>query len=223
MANHVRKINAEISPDCWGHIAGLNNPADLVSRGVLPSALLKNELWWRGPVEIRDPGWTHTKFSEYETHEEEKQNGIVVLCAQTGGFELPNVSNISKMKRIIAYCLLFASQCRMRTTNPHLTVHDLERAELAILKHVQQGEYTAEINALKIGKQISKGSHILRLSPILDNRGLMRVGGRLENAEISFNARHQIILPSKHFVAHLIILEGHLRCTHGGPRLTEAV
>lgn len=51
----------------------------------------------------------------------------------------------------------------------------------------------------------------------------MRVGGRLDNAEISYNAKHQIILPANNFVSHLLIWEMHFQSAHGGPRLTEAV
>ena len=32
----------------WGHVAGLVNPADIGSRGVSPSQLLINNLWWVG-------------------------------------------------------------------------------------------------------------------------------------------------------------------------------
>lgn len=30
----------------WSHICGSQNPADCASHGILPSELLKHELWW---------------------------------------------------------------------------------------------------------------------------------------------------------------------------------
>lgn len=168
-------------------------------------------------------GWIPEKHTNFETHEEEKASKIAALCSQLEESEYPNVSNIWKMKRVIAYCLLFASNCKTKRRNGRFTAHDLEGAEVAIVRWVQQREYEQEVLALTRGHEIPKRSHILRLSPILDERGLLRVGGRLENADVPYNAKHQIILPAKNIVAKMIILEIHLRCAHGGPRLTEAV
>ncbi|KAK9739544.1 Protein of unknown function (DUF1759) [Popillia japonica] len=40
----------ELTVGCkWNHINSSQNPADLVSRGVNPLDLSKNELWWKGP------------------------------------------------------------------------------------------------------------------------------------------------------------------------------
>lgn len=51
--------------------------------------------------------------------------------------------------------------------------------------------------------------------------GILRVGERLKNAKIAFDAKHQILLPKNHFVTNLIIVSYHLNTLHGGPRLTE--
>ncbi|KAG8192161.1 hypothetical protein JTE90_027803 [Oedothorax gibbosus] len=37
----------------WQHVASEDNPADLVSRGLEPSRLVNNELWWHGPSFIQ--------------------------------------------------------------------------------------------------------------------------------------------------------------------------
>ncbi|XP_050312220.1 uncharacterized protein LOC126747541 [Anthonomus grandis grandis] len=52
----------------------------------------------------------------------------------------------------------------------------------------------------------------------LYSSGLLRVGGRLENAPLSFNAKHPVILPSKSHVTDVIIESEHLRLGHAGPR-----
>ena len=46
VANRVITIQGLTGPENWRHIAGLENPADLVSRGVSGDALLQLDLWW---------------------------------------------------------------------------------------------------------------------------------------------------------------------------------
>ena len=55
-----------------------------------------------------------------------------------------------------------------------------------------------------------------KLNPVLDGEGILRVGGRLENAAISYDAKHQIILPYRHHVTNLIIQKYHQEAGHLG-------
>ena len=54
------------------------------------------------------------------------------------------------------------------------------------------------------------------LTQFTDDEGVLRVGGRLRNADIANEAKHQVILPSKHFVTDLIIRECHEISAHSG-------
>ncbi|GFX92391.1 integrase catalytic domain-containing protein [Trichonephila clavipes] len=56
-------------------------------------------------------------------------------------------------------------------------------------------EFKSEIDALKKGKGVSKTSKLKALDPFLDENSLLRVGGRLSNADLPFEAKHQIIIP----------------------------
>ncbi|XP_065075684.1 uncharacterized protein LOC135699369 [Ochlerotatus camptorhynchus] len=49
VANRVSKIQHATQHCVWNHIAGLENPADVISRGCLASDLIHNKLLWRGP------------------------------------------------------------------------------------------------------------------------------------------------------------------------------
>ena len=55
-----------------------------------------------------------------------------------------------------------------------------------------------------------------KLNPVLDGEGILRVGGRLENAAISYDAKHQIILPYRYHVTNLIIQKYHQEAGHLG-------
>ena len=53
VGNRVSAILELLSPDCWNHVNGLENPADCASRGLFPSELLNFALWWDGPKWLR--------------------------------------------------------------------------------------------------------------------------------------------------------------------------
>ena len=65
-------------------------------------------------------------------------------------------------------------------------------------------------------------SDILSLSPFLDESGLMRVGGRLKNSNLTFNACYPILLPRKHILTQRIIKHEHTRNLHAGLQATMA-
>lgn len=90
-----------------------------------------------------------------------------------------------------------------------ITVCELQQAELAILNHIQTAFF---------GSSQAKTSSLLKLKPFEDeNNQLLRVGGRLTNGPIPFEAKHPVILPNNHHVTQLIISHYHLRLGHAGP------
>ena len=110
------------------------------------------------------------------------------------------------------------------------TVKDLEDAELAIIRFTQFLSFESELGTLEQVRSsqlkdqprptnskvaVGKTSPIYRLDPFVDN-GLLRVGGRLHNADIPEESKHPIILPRKSHVTTLIIRNAHERLGHAG-------
>ncbi|GFX26018.1 integrase catalytic domain-containing protein [Trichonephila clavipes] len=77
----------------------------------------------------------------------------------------------------------------------YLTADEIKRSTEFLAKIAQLSEFKAEIDALKKGKGVSKTSKLRALDPFLDENSLLRVGGRLSNADLPFEAKHQIIIP----------------------------
>ena len=63
--------------------------------------------------------------------------------------------------------------------------------------------------------EVTKTSPFYRLDPFVD-RGLLRVGGRLNHADIPEESKHPVILPRKSHVTTLIIRHTHEQLGHAG-------
>ncbi|XP_055633232.1 uncharacterized protein LOC129773618 [Toxorhynchites rutilus septentrionalis] len=62
VANRVSKIQYATQHCSWNNIAGLENPADVISRGCMASDLIYNKLWWKGP---ECPEWLQQESEHY--------------------------------------------------------------------------------------------------------------------------------------------------------------
>ncbi|XP_053691773.1 uncharacterized protein LOC128740262 [Sabethes cyaneus] len=63
---------------------------------------------------------------------------------------------------------------------------------------------------------IEKTSPLYKLTPLIDERGLIRMEGRVERADfLPFNLRFPVILPSDHRITRLIVQHYHEKSGHG--------
>ena len=53
--HQVSEIRKVLPTNCWKHCAGVENPADLPSRGMNPAELSLSNLWIHGPKWLREP------------------------------------------------------------------------------------------------------------------------------------------------------------------------
>lgn len=63
---------------------------------------------------------------------------------------------------------------------------------------------------------VHRGSCLKTLNPFIDNKGLIHVGGWLDNASIDYCAKHPLILSAKSVVTSLIFNYEHRRLMHLG-------
>ena len=97
-----------------------------------------------------------------------------------------------------------------------LTVDELGRAEVRILQYIQRRSFEEEIDCIKSKKEVKQSSQVYRLSPFVSTQGLLCVGGRLGLSKWPEVQKHQIILPSSHPVATLIVNHYHVLSGHSG-------
>ncbi|GFU16863.1 hypothetical protein NPIL_370941 [Nephila pilipes] len=65
----------------------------------------------------------------------------------------------------------------------------------ALFENVSSLSKIADIERINNGKFVKAKSSISSLSPFLDEKGILRVEGRLQNSQLSFNAKHPVIIP----------------------------
>lgn len=186
---------------------------------------MDHPLWWQGP------DWLRLHPSDWPAHgselipdsayvEEMKPSPVVTLL-----FSAPPSWDLftlyyawRKLLHVTAYILRFIDNNRH---NPHrcgpLSRQELDAAQLRIFKIVQEETFPEDLACLWNNKICS--TRLQRLSPFLDQDGLLRVGGRLRNADLPQDVSHPFILPKKHSVVDLYIDFFHIK-HHAGAQLT---
>ena len=97
------------------------------------------------------------------------------------------------------------------------TPDEIAAAVLLLIKRAQAREYARELRVINRGGCLDMSFPIARCLPYIDEQGLLRVGGRLQNAPVPFDVRHPIILPPKAKVTERIVREIHLKTGHSRP------
>ena len=97
-----------------------------------------------------------------------------------------------------------------------MSVDLLKDAEFKILKMVQELSFCEEIGILKSNarSEIPKSSNVSQLDVFIDNEGLLQIGGRL--SFLDSNLKYPVLLPKKHQVTDMIIIQSHKKVACGG-------
>ncbi|CAG7734481.1 unnamed protein product [Allacma fusca] len=100
----------------------------------------------------------------------------------------------------------------------HITTQELEQAEHGWIRYLQRKNYREEIKAMVNSSKIPSNSAIKSLNPFIRAR-IVKVGGRLEKADIPNEQKHPILLP-RHHITDLIIRWHHVHWNYAGVQLT---
>jgi hypothetical protein len=225
VGNRVTTIQEETASATWKHVPTQSNPADLISRGTDPTTLSNSTLWWNGPQWLsQEPSsWPATEFNAPTENLEIRKVHVALLRPPEDLTE--RFSKLNKLIRVIAYCRRFINNCRhpkanRRTTT--LSTQDLDQARTCCVKMVQQISYTQEIRDLMEHQEVAANSSLKTLHPFIDQEGLLRVGGRLQQSTLPYQTMHQMILPPNHHFTKLVVSAEHTRLHRAGPQLLTA-
>lgn len=247
VANRITEIQSLSPSSEWRYVETKQNPSDLGTRGIKPSELSKLSLWWNGPTFLKDidfesyeqfqsskvllPVEDNIKIKKssksqspnviqtFLSHNKPSLTEISSNLMKFSFDELNKFSTISKLVRIIAFCLRF-KKCN-RSSHLFITPNEYERALLVVLRIVQEEAFHEELKLVQSAELTTKNI-LYSLNPFLNKTdGLLRVSGRLEQAtHLNFDFRHPIILPYNHTVTRLIVRHAHISTLHGTEQQT---
>ena len=158
------------------------------------------------------------------------------LCAIENA-ELPTnrfigyFSNWHRLKKATAWLIRYFQYLRLKRIGRNgssegpfgeLCVTELQVAEMRLVRYVQKAYFPRLYRTLLANKTLTAidCSKLLRkLSPRIDNE-LLRVGGRIDNAPVEYETRHQIILPADSHLTRLVVNHYHASVGHAGVRHT---
>ena len=214
VSNRIADIQKLVSASQWKHVKTNENPADLGSRGCTPQELLESQLWWHGPswLKLAEEEWPKPRSFE-PTDIEVKVSALFT----TDTIDITSrFSSFQRCIRVISYIFRFYHNLKKKQTflATEITTEEVEFTKNRLVQLAQQSWYSREIFCLQQKLKIPTKSSILSLNPFLDDCGLLRVGGRITHAEISYSAKHPIIIPPKSHLADLIIQFTHKILLH---------
>ena len=228
VANRVTKIQSLTAPSQWHHVAGKDNPADLLTRAC---ELVQSDQWFHGPLFLSgDDLWDESEVCLYEGSSEseeivveEKQKKViigpallVVSSVRESVFDIERWSSVTKAMWVIGWVLRFIKNAQCPSddrVHGDLTFSELCRAKVELLRSFQVTEYSEELCALGQGQSVSKKSEIYKLSPFLGDEGLLRLQGRLQHSGLPEEEKHPVIIPKCH-LSVLLARQAHAMLKH---------
>ncbi|MCP4459633.1 MAG: hypothetical protein GY816_16650, partial [Cytophagales bacterium] len=211
--NRIKQIR-EATEISFNYVSTKENPADLSTRGCSMKNLMGTDLWWNGPEWLLEdknlwPGLENNHL-EMENTNVGSVSALAITASNTPAatktqreinlpaFPVPveRFSSAVAFHRILAWLLRFFNNCRSAKSARSvgfLSASELESAKLYYVKVVQQSHYAIIIANLQ--KEHYSGMPV-QLRLFLDEKGLIRCGGRLENTNLTFGCKYPMLLPS---------------------------
>jgi transposase InsO family protein len=216
--NRVKEIRQLVDINQWQYIATDSNPADYLTKPFPVKKWLTSELWWHGPELLRDSAPPVSLASTEVDLITETAPEEIVCNVNTATFEVIDVerfSNFNRLRASVAYVLRFIHNCRAARWHGALSVEELTQAEVILLKQCQRSTYHEEFNLLTDSLEVPARSSLYILEPFLDEKGIIRSKGRLNEAVgLTYDEQHPIILPRKSSITRLIVNQTHLSLLH---------
>jgi hypothetical protein len=224
VANRIQEIRDVSEPSQWFYVNTRENTADIASRGATAEQLMASE-WFSGPRFLWEHPLRVNKVPAVELDQGDPEvRKTVASTKQETVNPIVNVisrcSNLSKVQSYIAiwlrYMDILKEKVRPRSADRKLDVSYQHEAMISMIRSTQMHYFKREMEHLRKEKSVTKGSLLYKLDPSIDSEGVLRVGGRVQNSELTENEKHPVILPKQAPLAQLVVDAAHKAVVHQG-------
>lgn len=213
----------------WNYCPSKLNPADDGTKWTKTPDLSKKSRWMHALCFIQEKtsNWPE-KLTHIGTTQLELKHSVGLHCATAQVIRWENFSTWKRLLRHTALCKRFVRNSKASTdkqlrTTGEITQEELQAAEAYLHRQAQEAEYLEEIAILTKAANcdepdryhIPKSSSLFKLSPHLDERGVLRMSGRAGACEfIEPEVSCPVILPRNHHITVLTVRSMHFRYHH---------
>ncbi|KAL0830099.1 hypothetical protein ABMA28_003556 [Loxostege sticticalis] len=229
--NRVNEIQESTTGYSWRYVPSGDNPADHVSRGLKADSICSSPLWWSGPsFLLKDESeWPKHPKNKDDKHDLPELVAFTAIVDNDSNVNpitdlIKRHSKLTYLQKSMAYLQRFIYNCKNRNNklNGHLSVQELQNSLNSIVRSAQLEMFPSEYAILKSGKALPKKNRLLSLSPFIDENNIIRVGGRMQNSNYSYDTKHPILICAKHHFSEILFNYFHLKFLHAGPQLLLA-
>ena len=157
VANSVAEILDITSPSDWRHVPGVLNPADDGTRGLKLNEFKPDCRWFNGPLFLKhDPtNWPPTKVPNYPL-----AASLALSWANQPLIDPKRFSSFEKLKRVLAFVILFISNLKTTTKSFHLTIKTVNMSKIYLLRQSQELAFEEELDCLRKDQNVPAPSKI---------------------------------------------------------------
>ncbi|XP_075156671.1 uncharacterized protein LOC142229953 [Haematobia irritans] len=217
VSNRIAEILRISDVKSWRHVKTEENPADLGTRGSTPQDLQHNLLWWHGPPWLKTAReqWSPPRTFEPTELETKRTSNLHIHIFNEE--IITRFSSLPIALRVVCYIYRFINRSRKKSITNKITLQaeEIENSKRKLIVMSQKLYYPQDYELLLSKSPLNNKSSILSLTPYLDEFGQIRIGGRLEHADLSFNERHPVLIPDKSHFATLLVRYCHEILLHG--------
>lgn len=233
VALRIGEILESTKLDEWRWIPTKENVADDATKWQSVPDVGPKSRWFNGPEFLLMPeiSWPMDNISATETvvQEELRTNLVHVAHVESfAGIDINRFENWWRMlhaqmmvNRVVDTFKFIIKKLNDKPIGPYRSP-EFCRAENILIRRAQFDEFGKDIQVLlknvcvPVDDQvvINRSSVLFKLSPYLDENGLLRIYGRIDAAACTGDMKRPIILPRKHRITQLIVKSYHKRYHH---------
>ena len=213
IGNRIAEIRDLTSTNQWNYVNTKGNPADQGTRGLKVTEMTEKSLWLQGPQFLLSSNDNCTS--------DEQQHGNVLLNRAEQKSHVTRRQPIDKdfidANKFSQWLKLRAVIIKIKNLRNKTKSRDQQiiEAEKFLFRLSQQQLFDEDANQLTHNRPPQKRSRLIRLTPSIDEDGIIRSNSRLANAPVSTATTKPITLDCRNRIIRLFLelqhnINGHI-------------